>query len=263
MGFGPRASPGVQQWRYFSVFECGGGNATRAASPPRLRGARLRGANAAAAAAARTARAQGAAEGAPPVCLLHKDKAHETTVMGFSSADGLHFVEPRLVAHKQWPFRMTHNLAILRRPAAAAAASASAGAEGAEGGGGAAGAGGGAAGADGGGEYLLVGGQHSHGIKGSKGQHRGMWLALGAKWHAIDKRGGGWRARLILNGSHPGCVERRDPALMPWAALIPGRCEFDGRASLAHFGGRYHLYVRANPAAHGQRFVQVSSSTDP
>ena len=73
--FGARGSPGVQQWRYFSVFDCSGTNRSRA-PPPRLRGA------------TRGRSGVGAAEQAYGVCMLHKDKAHETAVMGLSSVDG-------------------------------------------------------------------------------------------------------------------------------------------------------------------------------
>jgi len=67
-------------------------------------------------------------------------------------------------------------------------------------------------------------------------------------------------ARLILKGNHPGCVERRHPALAK--QLRAGFCEFDGRLSLVKHHGQLLLYARANPATHGQRFVQVSRSFD-
>lgn len=43
--------------------------------------------------------------------------------------------------------------------------------------------------------------------------------------------------RPYLRGNHPGCVERREGA---------GRCEFDGRFSVAVLGSRLLLYARAN-----------------
>ena len=63
--------------------------------------------------------------------------------------------------------------------------------------------------------------------------------------------------RLLLRGDHPGCVERR--------ALFEGRCEFDGRLSLAATtDGRLHLYARANLNVQaGGRHVQVASAASP
>ena len=72
-----------------------------------------------------------------------------------------------------------------------------------------------------------------------------------------------WTApRLVLLGGHPGCVERRRSDALRWVGVPPGTCEFDGRLSLAHFRGRFWLFARANLASTGQRFVQVTSSTD-
>ena len=105
----------------------------------------------------------------------------------------------------------------------------------------------------------------------------GIWAATGNKWTFTDVSDGNpnqrdeiqadgvaepvrtqWRdKRLLLSGSHPGCVERRQA---PY--LYPGVCEFDGRLSLVYFRDRYFLYARANMAARGERFVQVTSSVD-
>jgi len=64
-----------------------------------------------------------------------------------------------------------------------------------------------------------------------------------------------WRRKLQLNGSHPGCDERRDF----WAPI----CEFDGRLSVVYRPGRVLLYARANTRRVGNgRFVQVASSAD-
>ena len=41
-----------------------------------------------------------------------------------------------------------------------------------------------------------------------------------------------------------------------------GTCEFDGRLSLVNFRNVLRLYARANPAVHGQRFVQTVASYD-
>ena len=43
--------------------------------------------------------------------------------------------------------------------------------------------------------------------------------------------------------------------------VSPGTCEFDGKLSVVLWRGRLLLYARANPAAYGQRFVQVATST--
>ena len=71
---------------------------------------------------------------------------------------------------------------------------------------------------------------------------------------------------LILDGRHPGCVERRDVrARADFAKYLyeGGVCEYDGRLSLVHFGGEFLLYARANLAASGRRHVQVTRSRDP
>ena len=68
-----------------------------------------------------------------------------------------------------------------------------------------------------------------------------------------------WQAgRAGSSTAHPGCVERRSR----FASMAhPNTCEFDGRVSLVRFG-KLRLYARANPATHGQRFVQTAASTD-
>ena len=66
--------------------------------------------------------------------------------------------------------------------------------------------------------------------------------------------------RWLFNGTHNGCIERRTRFYASMAHL--GTCEFDGRLSLVHFKGKFLLYARANPAVHGQRYVQVVSSDD-
>ena len=93
-GSGTRGSPSVQQWRYFSVFDCPGpgpglgpgpGANGSHAPPLRSRGAaRGRGGRGGGGAAA-----EQAAHASQRVCMVHKDKAHETQVMGLSSLDGL------------------------------------------------------------------------------------------------------------------------------------------------------------------------------
>lgn len=70
-----------------------------------------------------------------------------------------------------------------------------------------------------------------------------------------------WRSpQHLVGGRHQGCVEKRDGTIMEW--IDASVCEFDGRLSLTFFRGEYILYARANPAAHGQRFVQFTKSRD-
>jgi len=59
---------------------------------------------------------------------------------------------------------------------------------------------------------------------------------------------------LLLRGDHAGCIDLRDG--------FQGRCEFDGRLSLARSAdGRLHVYARANQAVGGGgRHVQVATS---
>ena len=130
------------------------------------------------------------------------------------------------------------------------------------------------------GTYVLVGG-----VFRGKDQHRGIWVATGASWRwsehercnlrqglssakiaepkpiAVPKQTQ-WRVRHMMSGWHPGCVDRRSNRSTLSGALPAGACEFDGRLTLVHFRGRFLLYSRANLASHGQRFVQVASSSD-
>ncbi len=95
-----------------------------------------------------------------------------------------------------------------------------------------------------------------------------LWLSNGG--HVIEPLRSNWAGkRLLLDGHHPGCIERRDRTIAGLDYLIGARgaasgsaCEFDGRLSLARFRGEFLLYTRANPAAHGRRHVQVSRSAD-
>lgn len=154
------------------------------------------------------------------------------------------------------------------------------------------------------GTYTIVGGTHrNRALSGRPNQvngfHQGVWIANGRSWrydpasnlsiHTVDAAGvrvparTQWRGkRITLRGTQSGCIERRDRTLMPW--IIKDTCEFDGRLSLVHFGGRRNvarggsdgargddkgrmgerlmLFARANIASHGQRFVQMTSSDD-
>ena len=70
-----------------------------------------------------------------------------------------------------------------------------------------------------------------------------------------------WSPRVLaINGSHPGCVERRFTFFPPRGYPL---CEFDGRLSAVNFDGRIFLYTRANTmTGGGGRNVQVTSSAD-
>ena len=106
---------------------------------------------------------------------------------------------------------------------------------------------------------------------------RGLWMMESNSWRYddsgagwLDKEGNvdeptrsSWRAkRLILDGTHPGCVERRNNKSIDTAHVIEGVCEFDGRLALVSFEGSLLLFTRSNPAAHGSRHVQVTKSAD-
>jgi hypothetical protein len=117
-------------------------------------------------------------------------------------------------------------------------------------------------------------------------EFNGVWLARGNSWAFAQSGKGGistqlsaeelaqrsdamsqagestWASsvRHIFNGSAPGCTERRTRQHAPMAYL--GQCEFDGRLSMVRFRGQLRLFARANPAVHGERFVQTVSSSD-
>ena len=215
--------PGLasQPWRYFSAFTCDGAT-----------------------------------------CLVFKDHVREAWVGGVVSVDGegLRFDSMvQLVMPSTWhTARMTHNLAIL---------------------------------VDDGGGYLLAGGQHlqawARTCNWDRGRHipcrpgmrphNGIWLVRGKSWRYSSTKGiaastsldwgandvpSQWRdARPLINGSHPGCVERRSQVLSR-GRRVPSTCEYDGRLSLVRFHGRLLLFTRANPAEAGERFVQLTTSVD-
>ena len=110
------------------------------------------------------------------------------------------------------------------------------------------------------------------------GYHQGVWLAEGDSWEydpasnlsiaTVDHNGvrvpaeTQWRRkRVVLRGSHAGCIERRDRTRLVW--LMPNTCEFDGRLSLVPFNGSLLLYARANMASHGQRLTASDSHGQP
>ena len=108
----------------------------------------------------------------------------------------------------------------------------------------------------------------------------GIWMMRGDTWRYASGVGassewyhklGGvdepqttqWREkRLVIDGRHPGCVERRHAGTREFEYLRPGVCEYDGRLSLVAFRHELLLYTRSNPASHGSRHVQVTRSRD-
>ena len=108
----------------------------------------------------------------------------------------------------------------------------------------------------------------------------GLWMMRGSSWQYDAHNGTSWLSpaggvdeppmspwrdkHLIIDGHHPGCVERRVPTETgDFFHLLPGGvCEYDGRLSLVHFKGSLLLYTRSNPAARGKRHVQVTRSSD-
>lgn len=105
---------------------------------------------------------------------------------------------------------------------------------------------------------------------------KGIWMMRGSSWRyaeANSSSSADWLSkdnvvvepprspwydkRLIIDGSHSGCVERREHS-----AVCGQACEYDGRLSLVSFKGTLLLYTRANPKSHGSRHVQVTRSID-
>lgn len=226
----------TQEWRYYSAFSCHNNSS-------------------------------GSTNSVEAICLMFKNSMYEGWTGGITSADGKSFLlQPELVLPVDWYvkpnekrelMRMTHNMALLRHLD----------------------------------EYIVVGGQSRPSTKKHPLHEKGIFIVKGSSWRysgdsnrlilaqeadayrfgryespkarsaARDMlvQAARWRdLRPLLDGRHPGCIERRDANKMDW--LQPGVCEFDGRLSLAHFGGEFFLYARANPAAHGQRFVQFTKS---
>ena len=113
---------------------------------------------------------------------------------------------------------------------------------------------------------LAVGGQHKEWeseTTASRGWHRsrGVYLMgatrlthiLNGSWFPRWRQEDGLPRTRILDGHHPGCVERRRE--------FGSACEFDGKLSVARYAGRYLLFARANLNAEGGgRFVQVAAS---
>ena len=206
------------------------------------------------------------------MCLIFKNHIFESWVAGVASTDGgrTFEAEPALVMPATWPVaRMTHNLAVERDASGKG--------------------------------YVLIGGQYklkgaarcgrrsgnSVPCRPNLPEYNGMWMARGESWGFVSERsgqmqistrlsaeeivsrsnaareGGGstWRdSRWLFNGSHTGCIEKRSRFYASMAHL--GTCEFDGRVTLVRFKGVLRLYARANPATHGQRFVQTTASAD-
>jgi len=181
------------------------------------------------------------------ICLIFKDARFESFVGMVASVDGMHFSPPRVLLNASWEAAcMTHNLAILQHR----------------------------------GEFLIVGGQdnsrrdehcrrHNVGVHLASSGGVGRRPAPLAPLLPADAAQRWSRPRLLLNGSHPGCVEERPQRKFHYLRSIRKRgrrvpaCEFDGRFSLSHHRRSLLLYARANPAKAGHRFVQVARSLDP
>ena len=177
--------------------------------------------------------------------LLFKDAVSESFVGSISSRDGVHFDSAiSVVLNSSWPqAHMTHNTAIATLPQPSSDSSSSASTE-----------------------YVVVGGQHNRErVRPGERPNDGIWST---RWHPEKHRAShvasNEEARWLLNGSHPGCVERRVEVEGKW--LYPGydagsrACGFDGRLSLVYHRGQWLLFARANPAIRGHRSVQVSKS---
>ena len=65
-------------------------------------------------------------------------------------------------------------------------------------------------------------------------------------------RTGKWHISDVIKGSHPGCIEKRKKC--------KGNCEYDGKVSITYFKDHYYIYVRANAANRGGRYVSVAKS---
>ena len=200
------------------------------------------------------------------LCLMFKNNADERFVARVASIDGGrsfgHDETPQLVLPMQTlnnshllPATLTHNLAIARL--------------------------------DGGERYALVGGRflsdhwnHDRAAHPFGNGPPGVWMAFGTslQWapkampppayhgrgkyfidrpHAKTQWGG---FRMIFDGTHAGCVERRPRKLL--RADGTSACEFDGRLSLVQHEGQLLLYARANLGLSGSRFVQMTRSAD-
>ena len=202
------------------------------------------------------------------VCLLFKDQVTEKYVGLLTSHDGVHFDSGihRLLNSSWKRAHMTHNLAIAGPHSLAGSSRA----------------------------FLLVGGQYNTDrTRRGERPNEGIWFA---RWPivatATSSAGSssnvalsshstataaataplfGARprllgARLLFNGSHPNCIERRrglnNKNLYPGVGQKNRACEFDGRLSLVHHKGRWLLFARANPTERGNRYVQVTQSSD-
>ena len=158
------------------------------------------------------------------LCLLFKNGVFETWVASLFSIDGIRFGgEPRLVVpsyevrlKRQWPLRsaarMTHNYAVLRHSQGFIVI-------------------GGTHNREGDGIWALRGGSLLWSLQptelvpkySGRGRFKALSLPTGTQWKSLHR---------LLNGTHAGCVERRDRARMPW--VVDGVCEYDGRLSLVY-----------------------------
>ena len=182
----------------------------------------------------------------PAVCLAFKNHRDESWVGVLRAEDGYAFGgEPNLMLPSPWRVPGvgpvdTHTLGVLSMRAFGADTPPS--------------------------DYMIVGGTFR--FRSVPGRHQtGVWIARGRAptFSATPTRAGSsvprgtqWHdTRIIFNGTHPGCIERRLPR------VLRGACEFDGRFSLTQkFNGRHFLYARQNPTEVGSRFVQYVTSED-
>ena len=201
-----------------------------------------------------------APSGSSTLCLIFKDRSSESWIGLLTSSDGgRSFVgNPELVmpaADVRQPERhlpaFTHNYAVLRHPN---------------------------------GTHILVGGRHRSVRRGVGGDSdHGVWMATGGSWrfsewvptslHPVYIGRGSFapvaapnetqwhNVRKLIDGSHAGCIERRELRQFPQLAG-PGVCEFDGRLSLAYLNNTFYLFARANLGRRNGRFVQMATSRD-
>jgi hypothetical protein len=257
-------------WRYFSVWQGCDGPVSGANTSAASDGAKTDALSS----------ASSAAPSSPPpsaaVCLIFKNHIFESWVGGVGSVDFGRSFEPTpaLVMPATWAHaRLTHNLAIAAVGAPGQPIQ----------------------------QYAMVGGQFKLDGAARCGRrsgntvpcrpqlppYNGLWMVEAESWRymrpGVDQistkldgeelarradaatlsQASSWsvqRARWLFNGTHPGCIEKRTRFYASMAHL--GTCEFDGRLSLVRHGAQLRLYARANPAVHGQRYVQTVASDD-
>ena len=122
---------------------------------------------------------------------------------------------------------------------------------------------------------IAFGGQHMRSKVTSLVRHTGIWRlqwpthAFSELWsrrsdnRPTSAKVGRSQPQRVIDGSHTGCIDRVVVKLKDGVSpFLPGVCSFDGRLSLAHVNGVYHLHTRQNPTSRGDRYVQHTQSTD-